>query len=116
MHERFSLRIEEGLGRLARRILKARRRLDRGPLERQIGQLLERNSRAAGRYLTTLADEQTLSAGLRLDWSIRPACEDLSHFSQGCHVLRTNANAWNAEVLWQTCIQLTRAESAFRIQ
>jgi len=31
MHERFALRIEEGLGRLARRIHKARRILDRGP-------------------------------------------------------------------------------------
>lgn len=116
MHERFSLRIEESLGRLARRVQKARRRLDRGPLERQIGRLLERNSRAAGRFLVTLADDQTLPAGLRLDWSFRPEWEDLSRFSEGCYVLRTNVNDWTAEALWQTYIQLTQAESAFRIQ
>jgi len=116
MHERFALRIEEGLGRLTRRIQKARRRLDRGPLERQIGRLLERNSRAAGRYLATLVEDQSLPAGLRLDWSIRPEWEDLSRFSEGCYVLRTNVNDWSAETLWQTYIQLTQAESAFRIQ
>ena len=116
MHERFGLRIEEGLGRLARRIYKARRKLDRGPLERQIGRLLQRNSRAAGRYLAILVEESTRPAGLRLDWSIRPEWEDLSRFTEGCYVLRTNVNDWNAELLWQTYIQLTQAESAFRIQ
>jgi len=116
MHERFALRIEEGLSRLARRIHKARRKLDRGPLERQIGRLLERNSRAAGRYLAILVEDPTRPAGLRLDWSIRPDWEDLSRFTEGCYVLRTNVNDWNAEVLWQTYIQLTQAESAFRIQ
>jgi transposase len=116
MHERFSLHIEEGLSRLARRIEKARRRLDRGPLERQIGRLLERNSRSAGRYLAILVEDQKLPAGLRLDWSIRAEWEDLSRFSEGCYVLRTNVNDWSAETLWQTYIQLTQAESAFRIQ
>jgi transposase len=116
MHERFALHIEEGLGRLARRIQKARRRLDRGPLERQIGRLFERNSRAAARYLAILVQDQNRPAGLRLDWSIRPEWEDLSRFSEGCYVLRTNVNDWSAETLWQTYIQLTQAESAFRIQ
>jgi len=116
MHERFSLHIEEGLGRLGRRIQKARQRLDRGPIERQIGRLLERNSRAAGRFLVTLVEDQGHPAGLRLDWSIRPEWEDLSRFSEGCYVLRTNVNDWSAETLWQTYIQLTQAESAFRIQ
>jgi transposase len=116
MHERFALRIEEGLGRLGRRIHKARRKLDRGPLERQIGRLLERNSRAAGRFLALLVEDQNLPAGLRLDWSIRPEWEDLSRLTEGCYVLRTNVNNWSAETLWQTYIQLTQAESAFRIQ
>ena len=58
MHERFALRIEEGLGRLARRVQKAQRTLDRSQLERQIGRLLERNSRPAGRHLATLAEDQ----------------------------------------------------------
>jgi hypothetical protein len=48
MHERFSKRIEEGLESLTRRIEKSRKLLDRGKLERQIGRLLERNSRRRG--------------------------------------------------------------------
>jgi hypothetical protein len=47
-------RIEQGLDKLGRRLEHARRALDRGKLERQIGRLLERNARAAGRYLIDL--------------------------------------------------------------
>ena len=57
MHERFSARIEEGLVSLGRRIACAQKKLDRGPIERQIGRLLGRNSRAAGRYAIRLADD-----------------------------------------------------------
>ena len=115
MHERFSLRIEEGLTRLTRRIQKAKRHMDRGPIERQIGRLLERNSRAAARFLATITDEPSSPAGIRLDWSIRPDWDDQARLTEGCYVLRTNVNDWTAEALWQTYVQLTQAESAFRI-
>lgn len=115
MHERFSLRIEEGLTRLARRIQKAKQPLDRGPIERQIGRLFERNSRAAARFIAILTDEPSSPTGLRFDWSIRPGWDDQARLTEGCYVLRTNVNDWTAETLWQTYIQLTQAESAFRI-
>jgi transposase len=115
MHERFSLRIEEGLAQLSRRIQKAKRPLDRSPIERQIGRLLERNSRAAARFLATIVDDSGSPAGLRLDWSIRPEWDDLSRLTEGCYVLRTNVKDWTAEALWQTYVQLTQAEAAFRI-
>jgi transposase len=115
MHERFSLRIEQGLTKLALRIRKAKRRLDRGPIERQIGRLLERNSRAAARFLASVVDDATMPAGLRLDWSIRPDWDNLARLTEGCYVLRTNVKDWTAEALWQTYVQLTQAESAFRI-
>jgi transposase len=35
--------------------------------------------------------------------------------SEGCYVLRTNITHWTPEALWQTYIQLTEAEDAFRI-
>jgi hypothetical protein len=54
LHARFAQRIEQGLDKLGRRLEHARRALDRGKLERQIGRLLERNARAAGRYLIDL--------------------------------------------------------------
>ena len=51
MHERFARRIEERLVRLGQRVQRARRALEVRRLERQVGRLLERNQRAAGRYL-----------------------------------------------------------------
>ncbi|MCP9446630.1 MAG: hypothetical protein NNA22_03540 [Nitrospira sp.] len=47
MHTRFGQRIESGVTRLARRLSQARRPLERGPIERQIGRLLAQNPCAA---------------------------------------------------------------------
>lgn len=48
IHVRFAQRIEAGLARLAHRLTRARRPLDRGRLEWQVGRLLAHNARAAG--------------------------------------------------------------------
>ncbi len=114
MHERFALRIEAGLQRLAGRLSKARRSLARGPIERQIGRLLERNSRAAARYAIDVAEDASLPAGLRLTWQVKPEW-DLVKRNEGCYVLRSNVTDWSAADLWQAYVQLTDAESAFRI-
>ena len=116
IHERFATRIEAALERMARRIAKARRPLDRGVIERQIGRLLERNSRAAGRYQIHLEQEPTAGSGLRLVWTVKPEWDEWARHSEGCYVLRTNVTDWTAEDLWRTYIQLTEAEAAFRIQ
>jgi len=115
IHVRFARRIEEGLGRLARRIPRARRPLDRGRLERQLGRLLAHNSRAAGRYVITLEADPGVPAGVRLLWTTRPEWDDWARWSEGCYVLRSNIPDWPAEELWRTYIQLTEAEAAFRI-
>ena len=116
MHARFSERIEAGLQSLARRLERARSPQDRGPLERQIGRLLQRNTRAAGRYSIRLAEAPELASRLRLLWSAREDWDDWARHSEGCYVLRTNVADWTPEILWQTYIQLTEAEAAFRIQ
>src|SRR6266853_1972369 len=72
MHTRFVQRIEQGLGKLGKRLEHARRGLERGKIERQIGRLLERNTRAAARYTIELLDDPTRPAGLRLVWSVKP--------------------------------------------
>lgn len=115
IHTRFEKRIEQGLAKLARRIARARRPLNRGKLERQIGRLLERNARAAGRYLIELEPEPARPAGVRLKWSARPEWDDWARHSEGCYVLRTNITDWDAEQLWRAYIQLSQAEAAFRI-
>jgi hypothetical protein len=116
MHERFSRRIEDGLARLGRRLGQARRPLDRGRLERQVGRLLERNPRAAGRYVIDFVPDATVPAGVRLAWTVRPEWDDWARWSEGCYILRTNVTDWSADDLWRTYIQLTDAEAAFRIQ
>jgi transposase len=115
MHRRFAAAIEEGLTSLGRRLENSRSLIERGPVERQIGRLLQRNSRAAGRYTITVADDAACASRLRLQWSVRPEWDDWAALSEGCYVLRTNVNDWTAETLWQTYIQLTEAEAAFRV-
>ena len=115
MHVRFEKRIEQGLEKLGRRIDRARRALERGKLERQIGRLLERNARAAGRYLIELEPDPARPAGVRLKWAARPEWDDWARHSEGCYVLRTNIQNWNVEQLWRTYVQLSEAEAAFRI-
>lgn len=116
MHQRFIERIELGLQKLQARIARSRKPLDRGPIERQIGRLLGRNSRGAGRYVVRVLDDVTTPAKLRLEWSIRTEWDDWARHSEGCYILRSNVNDWTPEALWQTYIQLTEAEAAFRIQ
>jgi len=116
MHARFARRIEDGLTRLGQRLGRARRPLDVRHLERQLGRLLERNQRAAGRYVIDFVPDPTPPAGVRLDWSARPEWDDWARWSEGCYVLRTNVTDWSADELWRTYIQLTDVEAAFRIQ
>jgi transposase len=116
MHERFSKRIEAALESMARRIARSRSALDRGRFERQIGRILERNSRAGARYSISLVEDPSTPAGLRLKWSTRPQWDDWARLSEGTYILRTNIHDWSAEELWRTYVQLAEAEAAFRVQ
>ena len=115
MHERFSKRIEEGLQSLGRRIEKSKKLLDRGKLERQIGRLLQRNSRAAGRYMIVIGEDKAVGAGVKLQWSKRSEWDEWAKLTEGTYILRTNIHDWTDEELWKTYIQLSEAEAAFRI-
>jgi transposase len=115
MHERFAKRIEERLESLGRRLERSRKRLDREAIGRQIGRILEKNSRAAGRYAIRVQDDPTKAAGLRLVWSAKPEWDDWARYSEGTYILRTNVHEWSEQELWRTYIQLTEAEAAFRI-
>ena len=115
IHARFIRRLEEALARLGRRIAHARRPLDRGRLERQLGRLLAHTSRAAGRYVIDLVADPSVPAGVRLAWTARPEWDDWARWSEGCYVLRSNILDWSPDELWRTYIQLTEAEAAFRI-
>ena len=67
MHDRFKAHIETALASLERRIAKAKKPLDRGAIERQIGRLLERNSRAAGAFSISITEDATHPVGDQAD-------------------------------------------------
>jgi transposase len=115
MHERFSERIEQGLLALQRRIARARKPIDRGKTERQIGRLLQRNCRAAARYSITVTDDPEHPSGIKLAWGTDDRWQQHAGLSEGTYILRTNVRDWTHEELWKTYIQLTEAEAAFRI-
>lgn len=118
MHERFEKRIEEGLQSLERRLDKAKKKPNRSQVERQIGRLLGRNSRAAGLFDIKVSKVARGGADgfLKVTWTQKDEWRDWAQLSEGCYLLRTNLVGWSPEDLWKTYIQLTQAEAAFRTQ
>jgi transposase len=114
IHERFAKRIAAGLGKLDRELKHARKKRDRAVLERRIGRLLGRNSRAAGGFKIELLEDKTCQAGLKLCWSRVEAWRQWAQLSEGCYLLRTNLREQSPEKLWQTYMQLTDVEAVFR--
>ena len=116
MHERFREHIRKGLASLAGRLEHARTRVDARRVERQIGRLLERNTRAAGAFDIQVEPAPDRASELLLRWTERREWAEWAEQTEGCYILRTNVAGWSSEDLWHTYIQLTEAEAAFRIQ
>ena len=114
MHDKFSRRIETALERLAARVARSKRLLDRAPVNRQIGRILQQNQRAAARFSVEL-EPDACPAGFRLDVSCNAAFDDWAALSEGAYLLRSNITDWSDQQLWKAYIQLTQAEAAFRI-
>ena len=115
MHQRFEARIEKALLTLENRLTKAKRPVQRWRVERQLGRLLERNSRAAGLFQIETREDAIRPSHLKVQWSKDPAWAEWAALSEGCYLLRTNVTDWTPEELWKTYIQLTQAEAAFRV-
>ena len=78
MHDKFSGRIEAALERLAARIARSKKRLDREQVNRQIGRILQQNQRAARRFKVRLAEDGG-PATFRLDVEVDAALRRLGH-------------------------------------
>jgi len=109
---RFEQRIEERLRAMAARCEKQRR--DPQKVEREVGSMLGQNTRA--RRLFEVTVERREDGGARLTWKKMEGLRDWATISAGCYLLRTNVLDWSEEELWKTYMQLTQAETAFRIQ
>ena len=110
MHGRFEGRVQAALEKLAASCDKRRRQV--GMVERQVGRILERNSRAAGLFDV---DVEQVEGRTRVAWSKKEGWREWAALSEGCYLLRSNVTHWSAPQLWEAYIQLTQAEAAFRI-
>jgi transposase len=115
MHERATRRIRADLGKLGKRLKHARKEADRDEAAHQIGRILERNSRAAGKFTIKLRLDPKRRSLLRVTWTERKDWKQWAELTEGTYILRTNVAKWNNEELWKTYIQLCQAEAAFRI-
>ncbi len=109
---RYITRIEVGLEQLNSLCQQGRLKKP-SVVERRIGKLLQRNTRAAGLYdIHVLANDHS---PLVIQYRRRPERMEWNRLTQGCYLLRSNILEWKAEELWTAYIQLTDAEAAFRI-
>src|SRR6185295_17084746 len=113
--DKFSRRIAAALGRLAARIARSRKRLNREQVDRQIGRILQQNQRSARRFKVRLAEDAS-PPGFRREVEVDASFDDWPALSEGAYLLRSNITDWRDEQLWKAYIQLTQAEAAFRIQ
>ena len=109
--QRFEQRIEKRLVSMTARCEKQKR--DPMKVEREIGRLLGKNTRAARLFEVTV--EKTKDGDARIQWRKVEAARDWATLSAGCYLLRSNVTDWSDEELWKAYIQLTEAEAAFRI-
>jgi hypothetical protein len=93
MRERFVARLVTGLRKI--RTACRRRRCDPGKIERRVGRLLGKNTRAAGLFRVLV--ETGSDGGARIHWRRRSAAQAWAQSSQGCYVLRSNVADWDAE-------------------
>ena len=115
MHERFTRRIRDELGSLGRRLKRARKPIAKSEVDRQIGRILERNSRAAGKFRVSVEVDPRRRSTLILKWTERRDWKQWATLTEGTYILRSNVADWSAEELWRTYVQLYQAEAAFRI-
>jgi len=109
---RFEDRIEKRMRAMVTRCEKQRRDVQK--VEREVGRLLGQNTRAARIFQVQVQRRDDGYA--RLEWKKLADVRDWATISSGCYLLRTNVLDWTDEELWKTYMQLTEAETAFRIQ
>ena len=109
---RFESRIEEGLNKIQASCEKKKQSAVK--IAERVGRLKGANSRAARLFDVEVA--QGDDGRTKLTWAKKDSVRKWITLTDGCYVLRTNIKDWTHEELWQAYMQLTEAESAFRIQ
>jgi transposase len=111
IHDKFAKKIETGLGKIAESCQKRKQRPT--AVACRVGRLLGQNTRAEQLFRFEVVTRS--DGGAELIWSQKEEVRAWSELSEGCYMLRTNVGDWSGEDLWKAYIQLSQAESAFRI-
>ena len=116
MHEKFTLRMEEGLRKMQAAAAAGRLKKEAEAGER-LGRLKEKNWRAAQAFEVSIKKlaEPRGKQQLEITWQGQAKFADWSQHADGCYLLRSNLKDVDAATLWRRYIQLTDAEWAFRI-
>jgi transposase len=109
--DRFEAHIQEGLIQITASC-QARKQTPT-TVACRVGRLLGQNTRAE--HLFEFEVKTRPDGGAELIWSKRQEVRTWVELSQGCYMLRTNVTDWSGEDLWKAYMQLTQAETAFRI-
>jgi transposase len=114
--KRFVHRLEGRLSKLGEQAQAGKAR-DRQKVERRIGRLLERNSRAASLFSIEVR-ETGKGKEARLSIEITKNEDRYRRVLEtgGSYILRTNWGETDAKTLWNTYIQLTEVEDSFRTE
>ena len=114
--QRFVDRLETRLHKLAEQAQAGKTR-DRQKIERQIGRLLERNSRAASLFRVEVWESGTgPEARLSIQVTKNEERYRWAMETGGSYILRTNWSETDPQTLWNTYIQLTEVEDSFRTE
>lgn len=110
IRRRQLLQLQGGLKKLQRRIRTGRLK-NRDKILEALGRLKGKCPKATPLIqLATLPSQPTT---LTWSWKVTKIKHVLAH--DGAYVLRTNQPGWSAQELWETYIQLTVVEKAFRV-
>jgi len=115
MQTLFSGHIEQALKRLKRRLDRSVKPVCLARVQRQIGRILERNSRSARFFQIDCEATDEHPSGINLAWRLDEAEKILREQSHGCYALRSNVREWTETEIWKAYIQLTQVEEAFRV-
>ncbi|MGD0695116.1 MAG: hypothetical protein ABSB82_09710 [Terriglobia bacterium] len=107
----FSQRLEKALGNLQQQVEKGRLK-NHSKIERRLGKIQARHPRVADLYEMSVGewDGHPVAEWKRIEE--RRAWRDAR---EGAYLLRTNLQGETAEELWKKYLQLTEAETAFRV-
>jgi transposase len=110
MRRRQRRALAEGLKKL-RTLVEAGKLKDRDKILERVGRLKGRSPKARS-FVTT---NVTRTKQPRLEWSWDRAKYKRALYADGTYLLRTNQPGWTAREFWETYMQLTIVERAFRV-